>query len=119
MTTSTRPEFELSPLDQIRQTEAEVARRIASAREAGEQRVVKAKAEARTIVSDAREAGQREGQKRYKEIVSSAEEEAQTLIAQAYRQAEFLRSRGRQRLKLGTHQALHIILGLEVEGEGR
>ena len=119
MTDSRNPEFELSPLDQIRQTEAEVSRQIASAREAGEQRVIKAKAEARLIVRDAHEAGQREGQKRYKEIVSGAEEEEQTLIAQAHRRAEFLRRRGQQRLELGVHQALHIILGLEVESEGR
>ena len=119
MSTSTKPEFELSPLDQIRQAEAEVARQIASARKAGEQMVSKTRAEGKAIINEAREVGQREGLKRHKEIVSGAEEEAQTSVAQAHRRAEFLRRRARQRLELGTRLALAIILGLEVEKEDK
>lgn len=46
-------ENELSPLDQIRQTEAEVTRRIAAAREAAELNVVKARTEATHLKNQA------------------------------------------------------------------
>jgi vacuolar-type H+-ATPase subunit H len=109
------PYFELSPLDQIRQVEAEIARQIASARETGAQIITKTREEAKMIIKDAYATGNREGQKRYKEIVTAAEEEAQTVIAQTQNRAEFLKRRGLQRLESGTRQALHIILGLEDE----
>jgi vacuolar-type H+-ATPase subunit H len=115
MSLVSNPDYELSPLDQIRQVEAEITRQIASARETGAQLITKTREEAKTIVKDAHETGDREGQKRYKEIVTAAEEEAQTVIAQTQNRAEFLKRRGLQRLESGTCQALHIILGLEDE----
>ena len=55
------PEYELSPLDQIRQAEAEVARRVAGCREGAERTVAKAREQARALVEAEREAGRQEG----------------------------------------------------------
>lgn len=118
MTTPTKPDTELSPLDQIRQTEADVVRQTAAAREAAGQTVAHAQTQAREILDDARQTGRREGEKRYREIISNAEEEAQAIIAQAHRRAEHLRRRGRQRLTIGVRQAMNVVIGLEEAGEG-
>ncbi len=65
------PQF--SPLDQIRQTEAEITRKIAAAREAAEQVVVKARLDASVIKKQALEDGNREGQSQYREILIRGE----------------------------------------------
>lgn len=108
---------ELSPLDQIRQTEAEVTRRIAAAREAAEKTVEKARGEAAKRKAAAREAGRLEGQAQLKENLARAEEEARALVAQAHHQADELRRRGRQRMHKAVQFAICVVLGLE--GEGR
>ena len=104
---------ELSPLDQIRQTEADVARQIAAAREAAGMTVARAKSQAKELLADARQSGQREGDKRYKEIVSNAEEEAQVIIAQARKRAENLRRRAGHRLAIGVRCGLNVVIGME------
>lgn len=113
MTNPAKVEIELSPLDQVRQTEADMARRIASAREAAEHTVVQAKIQAKNILDDARETGKREGEKRFREIISNAEEEAQEIIAQARNRAEYLRRRADQRMAEGIHLALNFVIGLD------
>jgi flagellar biosynthesis/type III secretory pathway protein FliH len=118
MTTPIKTETELSPLDQIRQTEADVARQIASSRDVAGQTVTETKNQAKEILNDARHTGRREGEKRYREIISTAEEKAQALIAQAHTRSENLRRRGRQRLETGVHHAMSVIVGLEEDGEG-
>lgn len=117
MSSPTKAEAEFSPLDQIRQTEADVVRQIASAREAAGHTVAQAKTQAKDLLGDARQIGGREGEKRYREIVSNAEEEAQAIIAQARKRAERLRRRGRQRLAIGVRQAMNVVIGLEEAGE--
>ena len=109
-------ESELSPLDQIRQTEAHVARQVAAAREAAKLTVADMKSKAEQTINNASKVGQREGQKRYKEIVSNAEEEAQFLIAQAYKKAEHMQRRGSRCLDEGVCGAIGIIIGAEKEG---
>jgi len=106
-------ENELSPLDQIRQTEAEVTRRIAAAREAAELNVVKARTEATHLKNQAREAGNREGQIHYKEIITRAGEEAEAIINQARRRAEDMRRKGHQRMPIAVKQAMAIIIGAD------
>jgi vacuolar-type H+-ATPase subunit H len=106
-------ENELSPLDQIRQTEAEVTRRIAAAREAAELNVVKARTEATHLKNQAREAGNREGQIHYKEIITGAGEEAEAIIKQARRRAEDMRRKGHQRMPIAVKQAMAIIIGAD------
>ena len=117
MSSPTKTEAEFSPLDQIRQTEADVVRQIASAREAAGHTVAQAKTQAKDLLDDARQIGGREGEKRYREIISNAEEEAQAIIAQARNRAEHLRRRAGQRLAVGVRRALDIVIGLDEAGE--
>jgi vacuolar-type H+-ATPase subunit H len=117
MSSPTKTDAKLSPLDQIRQTEADVARQVASAREAAGYTVAQAKTQAKGFVDDARQIGGREGEKRYREIISNAEEEEQAIIAQARNRAEHLRRRAGQRLAVGVRRALNVVIGLEEAGE--
>jgi vacuolar-type H+-ATPase subunit H len=117
MSNLAKPKAELSPLDQIRQAEADVARQIASAREATGQTVAQARIQAKDMLGDARQIGKREGEKRYREIVSNAEEEEQAIIAQACNRAEHLSRRAGQRLAEGVRRALNVVIGLEDVGE--
>jgi vacuolar-type H+-ATPase subunit H len=115
MTTS-EPVNRLSPLDQIRNTEADVTRRIAAVRETAAAIVANARARAKAILNEARETGRWEGQKQYKEIISKAEEEAQAVIAQARYRADELRYKGDRIMGAAVDQAVKIILGLDEGG---
>ena len=117
MSSRNQPEAELSPLDQIRQAEADVARRIALAREAAGQTVEQAKIQARDLLDDARQIGNREGEKRYREIISKAEEEAKLIVAQARKRAEHLHRRAGQRLEVGVSRAMNVVIGFDEAGE--
>ena len=113
-----RSQYELSPLDQIRQTEAQVTRQVATAREAAKKTLENTKNKIREKIREAREAGQHTGQKQYKDMISDADEEAQILIARAYKKAEILQRRGSQRLDEGVRRAINIIIGADGEGQG-
>lgn len=113
-----RFEGELSPLDQIRQTEAEVTRRIAAAREAAQGVVEGAHEQATQRVEGARTAGDRAGQARYKEMISKAEEEARAISLQAEHRAERLHQRGRRRMEQAVAMAVALVTGQE-SGDNR
>lgn len=102
----------LSPLDQIRLAEAEITRKIAVARETSERAAGEARAQAARLKKEAREAGSREGQIRYKEIVSKAEEEARGIVAHAHNQASELKRKGQVRMEAAIQEAIGIVLGL-------
>lgn len=102
---------ELSPLDQIRLAEADVARHIVAAREAGEEKVAKVRAHAGQIIYAARDAGRKEGEAHYKDIIIQAEEEARTIIAQAQHRAVELKRQGRQRMESLTSIAIDMVIG--------
>ena len=108
---------QLSPLDQIRQAEAETVRQIAAAREASEQKTNEAKKQVKVILEQARESGRQRGLNRYKQIISSAEEEAMVIVSQAHNQANLLRHKGKQQMSTAVHHALSLIIGLEGDGE--
>lgn len=103
------------PLDQIRQAEAQVTRRVAGARKGAEAMAQNAQAQAEGMKRQAREIGRLEGQAQYREIISRAEEEARDLVAQALRRAEIVRCQG----ELCTHdvvrRAVEIVIGQEQE----
>lgn len=106
----------LSPLDQIRLVEGEMARSLIVARESSEQKAAKARLEAATLKQEAREKGEQEGQIRYKEVTRRAEEEAKVLLAQSEHRAESLRRDGALRMDRAVEQALQIILGAKEDG---
>lgn len=107
---------ELSPLDQIRLVEAEITRKIVTAREASERNLMEARAQAALIKKQAHESGEHEGQIRYKGIVSEAEEEAQTIIQHAHNQATDLNQKGSARMELAVQESVRIVLGLKERG---
>lgn len=111
------PVAELSPLDQIRLAEAEITRKIVTAREASEQARAEARSRANLLKKQAHESGSREGQIRYKEIVSKAEEEARTIVEHAHNQAADLRRRGQARMEAAIQEATSIVLGLKGGGK--
>lgn len=104
---------ELSPLDQIRLVEAEVARKVVVARDVAEHCAANAHAQAALIKKEAEMQGIREGQICYKETVAKAEEQAQVILAQADRESNDLCQMGRLRMNLAVNEALRIILGVK------
>lgn len=109
----------LSALDQIRLAEAEITRKIVAAREAAEHSLVNAHAEAALLKKQADETGNREGQIRYKGIVSKAEDEARALVEHAHNQAADLRRRGQTHMETAIQEAIGIILGMQGGGKSR
>ncbi len=103
-------EIDLSPLDQIRQTEAEMTGKIAAARQNAEQILKDARLQAEALKQDARKAGHLEGQARYRALISKTEEEARTLISEAKMQAKKLRLMGQERMRAGVLMAKKIII---------
>jgi flagellar biosynthesis/type III secretory pathway protein FliH len=112
-------EAELSPLDQIRQTEADVTRAVAAACQAADEIVAQAQREAAQIKQEARQSGVREGQARYREMISNAEEEVRDIVAEAKERAKELRRKGQKRMDRGVHQAVRMVIGLGEEGTDR
>ena len=108
---------QLSPLDQIRQVEAETIRQIAAAREASEQKTTEAKKQVKVILEQARESGRQRGLNRYKQIISSAEEEALVIVSQAHNQVNLMRHKGKKQMSTAVQQAVSLIIGLERNGE--
>lgn len=102
---------ERSPLDQIRQAEAEVTRQIAAAREAAQMILTNARLEAAASIEAAQEAGRKEGQAQYRDLVTRSQEEAQVLLAQAHRQVGELRRHGERRMDTAILHAVHTVLG--------
>lgn len=105
----------LSPLDQIWQTEAEVTRRVAAARDKAERTLLEAQAQARQLKNQAIEEGRHQGQALYKDIISAAEEEARVITEQANFQAEELRRKGNERMDRAVRLAMNIVIGLQGE----
>jgi vacuolar-type H+-ATPase subunit H len=103
---------EISPLDQIRQAEAEMNRRIAAARESAATIVAGARQQAEQIKRQAQEDGKREGLSRYREIVAQAEEEARAIAAEAKNRAQELHRVGQGRKEQGVGHAIDLITGL-------
>lgn len=115
MANSSKTEIELSPLDQIRQAEAEVMRQVAAARERADTIASNARSQAKEITDEACETGRREGLIRYREILAAADEKAQAIIAEAHKQVALLHLRERRRMSIGVHHAVNIVICGEEE----
>lgn len=107
----------LSPLDQIRLAEAEITRKVVTAREAAEHARAEARAQVTLLKKQAHDSGIREGQIRYKEIVSGAEEEARAIVEHAHNQADELRRKGEVRMEAAIQEVTRIVLCLEGGGK--
>lgn len=104
---------ELSPLEQIRQAEAEVTRRLAAARESAEKTVATAQMQSTNIKIQAGDEGQRDGEAKFREIISKAEEESRSIVTQAHQRAEKLRRKGRRRMDLAVRKAFLSLVGAD------
>jgi hypothetical protein len=105
------PTDNLSPLDQIRLVEAEIARRTATARALADEHIGEARNQAELLKKQARETGEKAGLVRYKDIVATAEAQAEMILAQAEHETEDLRRKGRSRMERAFVQAMNIVLG--------
>lgn len=103
------PEHQLSPLDLVRQEEAEVARRVAASREAAGQMVVKAEEQARTLVEEARLAGAREGQAHYRRLILEAQDEVRAICLEGQKRVEDLRRAEAEWLEIAVQHVVAII----------
>ena len=102
---------ELSPLDQIRQSEAEITRKIAAARETAVHDLEAARKEAARIVAQARDEGVHDGQVRYREILQETEKEAKNLIDLAQEEVKELGKRGDKSMEKAIQQIVDIVIG--------
>jgi vacuolar-type H+-ATPase subunit H len=109
-------EINLSPLDQIRQTEAEVTRKIAAARESAEKILKDAHRQANAIKQEASETGTQEGKARYRAIISETEEESHAIVAEAKAQARRLRQSGQGQMQTCVRLAINFVI-LRAENE--
>lgn len=105
------PESGLSPLDQIRQAEAEMNRAVAAARQAGEQIIAEAKQRAAELKRQAQEAGEQEGRAAYRATITEAEAEARAITSEASARALELRSKGLYLLEEGVRHTFEIVIG--------
>jgi vacuolar-type H+-ATPase subunit H len=113
MTPSTTATVESSPLDQIRQAELTVARRIATARQAAQDAIRDANEQAADLNRRAEERGRQEGLEEYDAIVSAAERKAQRLIEEAQLRARDLR-RGHLSKEKAVLYAIAMVTGQEM-----
>jgi vacuolar-type H+-ATPase subunit H len=109
----TSSETQLSPLDQIRQAEADVTRKVAMAREDSEHKLAEAKAQAKTRLAKARKSGKRKGQAQFREIVSEAEEVTRAILAESDHWAEELQQKGIRYMDYAVRQVVDIVSGME------
>jgi len=106
------PDLDLSPLDQIRRTEAEVTRKVAAARKAAEQILEDSSRKVTVLKQEAQETGTREGNASYKALISKAEEESRALVAEAHYQAKMLHRRGQGRMPKAVSRAVNFVINL-------
>jgi vacuolar-type H+-ATPase subunit H len=105
------PGIELSPLDQIRQAEADITRQVAAARQSAVHSLDVARKEAAHLVAQARKDGQQEGQTRCQEIIEAAKGEAKRLVEQAQAQVNEHSQTGTQRMELAVQQIIDLVIG--------
>jgi vacuolar-type H+-ATPase subunit H len=99
------------PLDQIRQAEAEIKRRIAAAQWAAEADLYEAHLRAEDLKRLTLENGRCEGQTEYQDIIRQTEKDARALVAQAHRRAEDLRRQGELCMNSVVRSTIAIVVG--------
>lgn len=118
MTTNTTGS-ELSPLDQIRQTETNITRQIAAARVSVGRSVEDARIQATQIKRQAQEKGWREGHAVYNDILLQAEEKAHIIVAHAKQWADEIQLKAEQQMEQAVKQAVLIVIDPEGNVEDR
>lgn len=104
---------QLSPLDQIRQIEAEETRKLVQARESAGKIIQEARHKVAQTLQQACTAGEQEGQARYKEMLKKSEDEATALVAEARQQADRLRQSGKSQMEALVERIVKFVTGME------
>jgi vacuolar-type H+-ATPase subunit H len=108
------PDYKLSPLDQIRQAEAEVARRVAGRREAAELTLAQAREHGQALVEAEIEAGQRDGQAQYRRLILRAQDEVRAVHQEGQKHVATIQQNEHNLMDVAVRHVLAIIMG---EGE--
>jgi hypothetical protein len=109
---------EPSPLDQIRQAEAEVTRQLAAARKAAEATLEDVRSQAAQLKRKASENGRFDGEAQYRDTISQAQQEARAIVAQAQKREEGLREQAELRMEAAVRFAVAVVLGQQTEKGG-
>lgn len=109
------PEYELSPLDQIWQAEAEVARRVAGCREGADHTIARAREQARALVEVEREAGQREGQAQYRRHILHAQDEVRAICLESQERVAELQRAEAELMDAAVRRVMEIVTGIAEE----
>ena len=108
---------DLSPLDQIRNTEAENSRRVAAAREHAALTLQQARSSTARMLADAREAGRKEGEMQRRVRLDEARGEAEAITTRAQQAAKELQRVGRRKMNSAVIYAVRLILGEDEPGD--
>ena len=113
-----KKEDNISPIEQIRRAEAEVTRQVAAAREAAEETLQAAKAQAARLHAEALQEGKQEGEQHCQQIIDQAKEAASQIVIQANEQAKEMRRNGLLHMDRVAQQALHYVLDMQADQGG-
>jgi len=98
-------------LEVIRRQEAEIKRRLAAQREAGEAVLAEAEHRAREMLIAAEAEGRRAGEAQRQAAQAVAEGEAQSIVARAQAEAERLQRVGQQSIAAAVAGAVELVIG--------
>lgn len=101
-------------LDLIRNSEAEVTRMLAAARESTAREIAAARERVQEQIAQAEERGRCEGELERQAALCKAEEEAQQIVAQAGVEAERLRGITPSQMAAAANYAVNVVIGVEV-----
>jgi len=107
-----------TPLDEIRQAEAEAAGLLFQARQEGQALKQAVKKQISQLMQQAQQEGAQAGRIRCEQLVEEARRQAAQMIAQAQTQADLLLGEGQKRLDTAVQWALCFVLGAD-SGDGQ
>jgi vacuolar-type H+-ATPase subunit H len=110
--------LESSPLDRIRQAEAEVTRQLAAARKAAEATLEDARSQAAQLKRKASENGRLDGETQCRDTIAQAQREASAIVAQAQKREEGLRQQAEVRMEAAVSFAVAVVMGQQTEKGG-
>ena len=102
---------DMTPLEQIQQTEAETAARIQAAGEAMQVRIRQAQENAEAIRREAVEAGRQEGEIIAQKVIDEAKKEAEQILAEAHHEATELQRKLSESMDSLVGRAIVVVLG--------
>jgi vacuolar-type H+-ATPase subunit H len=103
-----------SPLQAIKQKEAELRHRVEEARRRAESQLQSAREEAEQTVARANQKGQAEAKALYEQKIKEARREAKAIVATAHQEATTFRRQAAARLDEAVRQIVELVLPVGV-----